>query len=85
MTKVEAQDIGQDIELQELTHYALREPVKAVYVETPDKNSGKLRNDIHISYDLVSFIPLEELAKQKWHDRYIMPFLKVTVTVLWLP
>ena len=51
--------------LQELTPYALRELVKAVYVEAPDKSSGKRRQKIHVSYDLVGFIPLDLLAKQE--------------------
>ena len=41
----------------------LREPIKAIYVEAPDKSSGKRRQKIHIEYDGIGFIPLEELAK----------------------
>lgn len=52
-------------DLDELTPYALRELVKAVYVEAPDKSSGKRKQAIHISYDLVGFIPLDELMKQE--------------------
>ena len=52
-------------DLDELTPYALRELVKAVYVEAPDKSSGKRNQAIHISYDLVGFIPLDELMKQE--------------------
>jgi len=52
-------------DLDELTPYALRELVKAVYVEVPDKSSGKRNQAIHISYDLVGFIPLDELMKQE--------------------
>ena len=48
-------------DLQELTPYALRELVKAIYIEAPDKSSGKRRQNIRISYDLVGFIPVEEL------------------------
>ncbi|MBR5365226.1 MAG: DUF4368 domain-containing protein [Clostridia bacterium] len=51
--------------LEELTPYALRELVKAVYVEAPDKSSGKRKQEIHIEYDLVGFIPVEELMKAK--------------------
>ena len=43
-------------DLQELTPYALRELVKAIYIEAPDKSSGKRRQGIRISYDLVGFI-----------------------------
>ena len=52
-------------ELQELTPYALHELVKAVYIEAPDKSSGKRRQNIRISYDLVGFIPLDELMKEE--------------------
>ena len=51
--------------LQELTPYALRELVKAIYIEAPDKSSGKRRQNIRISYDLVGFIPLNELVKEE--------------------
>ena len=44
---------------------ALRELVKGVYIEAPDKSSGKRRQNIRISYDLVGFIPVEELIKQE--------------------
>jgi hypothetical protein len=47
--------------LQELTAYALHELVKAIYVGAPDKSSGKRRQEIFIHYDLVGFIPLDEL------------------------
>lgn len=48
----------------ELTPYALRELVKAVYVEAPDnKSSGKRKQKIHISYDLIGFIPVDVLTK----------------------
>ena len=49
----------------ELTPYALRELVKGVYIEAPDKSSGKRRQNIRISYDLVGFIPLNELMKEE--------------------
>lgn len=52
-------------ELKELTPYTLRELVKAIYIEAPDKSSGKRRQGIRIAYDLVGFIPLEELAKEE--------------------
>ena len=51
--------------LQELTPYSLRELVKAIYIEAPDKSSGKRRQGIRISYDLVGFIPVDELMKQE--------------------
>ena len=52
-------------DLQELTPYALRELVKAIYIEAPDKSSGKRRQNIRISYDLVGFIPLNELMNEE--------------------
>ena len=52
-------------DLQELTPYALRELVKAIYIEAPDKSSGKRRQNIRISYDLVDFIPVNDLMKQE--------------------
>lgn len=50
-------------DLTELTPYALRELVKAVYVEAPDKSSGKRKQRVHIEYDLVGYIPVDELVK----------------------
>ena len=52
-------------ELQELTPYALRELVKAIYIEAPDKSSGKRRQNIRIEYDLVGYIPLDKLMEQE--------------------
>ena len=49
--------------LKELTPYALRELVKGIYVEAPDKSSGKRKQKAHIEYDLVGFIPVDELMK----------------------
>ena len=50
-------------DLTELTPYALRELVKAIYVEAPDKSSGKRKQKVHIEYDLVGYIPVDELIK----------------------
>ena len=57
------QRIKRNSELTELTPYALRELVKAVYVEAPDKSSDKRRQKVHIEYDLVGYIPVDELLK----------------------
>lgn len=57
------QRVKRNSELTELTPYALRELVKAVYVEAPDKSSGKRKQKIHISYDLIGFIPVDVLLK----------------------
>lgn len=47
----------------ELEPYVLRELVQAIYVEAPDKSSGKRRQSVHIKYDGLGFIPLDELTK----------------------
>ena len=52
-------------DLQEMTPYTLRELVKGIYIEAPDKSSGKRRQGVRISYDLVGFVPVEELLKQE--------------------
>lgn len=52
-------------DLQEMTPYALRELVKGIYIEAPDKSGGKRRQGVRISYDLVGFVPVEELLKQE--------------------
>lgn len=57
------QRVKRNSDLTELTPYALRELVKAVYVEAPDKSSGKRKQKIHICYDLVGFIRVDELLK----------------------
>jgi len=57
------QRVKRNSELTELTPYALHELVKAVYVEAPDKSSGKRKQKIHICYNLVGFIPVDILAK----------------------
>ena len=49
--------------LKELTPYAPRELVKGIYVEAPDKSSGKRKQKAHIEYDLVGYIPVDELMK----------------------
>ena len=33
------------------------------YVDAPDKSSGKRRQKVHIEYDLVGYIPVDELLK----------------------
>ena len=49
------------VKIETLDPYALRELVSAIYVEAPDKSSGKRRQSIHIKYDGLGFIPLDEL------------------------
>ena len=53
------------VTLEELTPYALHELVKAIYIEAPDKSSGKRRQNIHISYDFVGIIPICELMQEE--------------------
>ena len=55
------QTASKHVGIEELTPYALRELVKAIYVDAPDKSSGKRRQHIHIQYDGLGFIPLNEL------------------------
>lgn len=49
--------------LTELTPYTLRELVNAVYMDAPDKSSGKRKHHIHICYDLIGFISVDVLLK----------------------
>ncbi len=51
--------------LKELTPYALHELVKAIYIEAPDESSGKRRQSVHISYDFVGIIPIDELMQEE--------------------
>ena len=53
------------IGIEKLTPYALRELIQGIYVEAPDKSSGKRRQSIHIKYDGIGFIPLVELIHGK--------------------
>ena len=51
--------------IEELDPYALRELVQAIYVDAPDKSSGKRRQNIHIKYDGIGVIPLNELMQKE--------------------
>ena len=51
--------------IEELDGYALRELVSAIYVDAPDKSSGKRVQHIHIKFDGLGFIPLDELMKKE--------------------
>ena len=51
--------------IDDLDGYALRELVSAIYVDAPDKSSGKRVQHIHIKYDGLGFIPLNELMKEE--------------------
>lgn len=51
--------------IKKLTPYALRELIQGIYVEAPDKSTGKRRQTIHIKYDGIGFIPLVVLMNGK--------------------
>lgn len=51
--------------IEELTPYAPHELISAIYVGAPDKSSGKRRQSIHIKYDGLGFIPLDELLQRE--------------------
>ena len=51
--------------IEELDPYALRELVKTIYVDAPVKINGKRTQHIHIQYDGIGFIPLDELLKEE--------------------
>ena len=53
------------VDIEELEPYALRELVQAIYVDAPDKSSGKRRQNVHIKYDGIGFIPLNELMQKE--------------------
>ena len=59
------QKVKEHTEMEKLTSYAAHEPIRAIYVGAPDKSSGKRQLSIQICYDLVGFIPLDELMKQE--------------------
>ena len=52
------------MDIEVLDPYALREFVQSIYVDAPDKSSGKRRQNIHIKYDGIGFIPLNELMQK---------------------
>ena len=43
--------------LEELTPTILNDLVHKVFVEAPDKSSGKRKQNIHVSYDLLGILP----------------------------
>lgn len=59
------QKVGEYGKLQEINSYVVHELIKAIYVEAPDKSSGHRVQKIHIEYDLVGYIPLDELLQEK--------------------
>ena len=59
------QKVKEHTEVETLTPYATHELIRAIYIGAPDKSSGKRQQSIQICYDLVGFIPLDELMKQE--------------------
>jgi hypothetical protein len=55
----------QYVGIEKIDPAMLRELIQAIYVEAPVKSSGKRRQHIHIQYDGIGFIPLDELTKEK--------------------
>lgn len=51
--------------IEKLDPYALRELVQTIYVDAPDKSSGKRRQHIHIKYDGIGFIPMNALMQKE--------------------
>ena len=52
-------------DLRDLTPYALRELVSAIYVEAPVEINGRRHQNIRIHYDFIGLIPLGELGRQE--------------------
>ena len=59
------QKASQYVGIEELSSYVLHELIRAIYVDAPDKSSGKRRQHIHIQYDGLGFISLNELIAQE--------------------
>ena len=53
------------IGITDIDAYKLHELVSAIYVDEPDKSSGKRKQQIHIKYDGVGFIPLDKLMQEE--------------------
>jgi len=54
--------------LEELTPTILNDLVHKVYVEAPDKSSGKRKQHIHVSYDLLGMLPPLEVPTAQATD-----------------
>ena len=48
-----------------LDAYAPHELVQAIYVDAPDKSSGRRAQHIHIKYNGLGFIPLDKLTYEE--------------------
>ena len=59
------QRVNKYINLKEINAYVVRELISAIYVEAPDRSSGHRVQRIHIKYDLVGYIPVDEMIEAK--------------------
>ena len=57
------------LEVDKPDGYTLHELSEAIYVEAPDKNSGRRTQAIHIKYDGIGFIPIHELMAKQTKSR----------------
>ncbi len=55
----------QHVGIEKLDAYVLHELIQGIYVDAPDKSSGKRQQHIHIKYDGVGFIPLSMLRNKE--------------------
>ena len=53
------------VDVPELTPTIVNEYIKKIEVFAPDKSSGKRVQHIHIKYDGIGFIPLNELLREE--------------------
>ena len=49
--------------IEKLDAYTLYELIQGIYVDAPDKSSGKRQQHFHIQYDGLNFFPLDEFMK----------------------
>ena len=52
------------VELEELTPTILNDFVHKVFVEAADKSSGKRKQQLHVSYDLLGILPMLEAPEE---------------------
>ncbi|MBQ4258046.1 MAG: recombinase family protein [Clostridia bacterium] len=50
--------------IESLDAYVLHDLIRAIYIEAPDRSTGKRRQNIRIEYDGIGFIPINELIKE---------------------
>ena len=53
------------VDVEELTQTIVNEYIKKIIIHAPDKSGGKRRQKVHIKYDLVDYIPVDELLKEE--------------------